>query len=139
MTARRRKLVALYAAILAAVVLVAIDPAFFWAGVVIGAVLWAAVATDQRNDASHAVDEAHKQVIESASIALRAKERINELEDENARLHVELTEAQIANGVIIPFPRTPIHDDLAVEQLRAELNDEWFTRMHGWGDEVEGS
>lgn len=73
---------------------------------------------------------------EAMEIAERLEAECNVHAAVSASLAAQLAEAQIAGGKVIPFPRSPIHDDLAVEQLRAELNDEWFQRLHGWGDDL---
>lgn len=75
---------------------------------------------------------------------LRAK--VARLEAENDALNQD--NMRMASELVDPEPlprphlyavQTPLHDDLAVEQLRAELNDQWFSRMHGWGDEANGA
>lgn len=67
--------------------------------------------------------------------------------EDNMRMAADLVDAygqlqdaansSVAEVIQFPTQRTPIHDDLAVEQLRAELNDEWFSRLHGWGESSE--
>jgi hypothetical protein len=80
-----------------------------------------------------------------ANIALRI--RVAELEAHVAALDAENTELAVALGEAhvalwgkperhLYAVETPLHDDLAVEQLRAQLDDEWFTRMQGWGNDA---
>jgi hypothetical protein len=55
--------------------------------------------------------------------------RNHELDQENTRLHLELTEAQIDAGVVVPLPRLRAVEDLPVAVIeRINEVDDWPAR-----------
>lgn len=152
MTTRTRNLTRLLAATLAALTFILLAADWFIAFAFFAALTWAGVLMVQRDEArTLAARERRTRVIastrrlsliaENTALLARVAEleaECDELHQENMALHLQLTEAQLLAGDTPPslsiVRDSPIHDDLAVEELRAQLNDEWFNRLHGWGE-----